>query len=239
MKSLIMELANDLVHGCTISECHAPITEDEKRWETKYVKNEPYVSSSWKSLFTPHYKMMPGATRLMEIKSLICKMESANREKEKCMLGYKLAIKVFDTDTFNPLAELSWNKLCNEPQEYFLLKEYLPAYYYPIDEKYSPRHNERIFKLKVDCFKGMNPIIGVRKDGCWPVINTLKAGLEYYEDKLTDDIYGMWQFYRITPETADEGGFAVFTNELEKEFSVEIAHFTEDGILHRIYHLFY
>lgn len=238
LKKLILELANDLVHGCTISEYHEPETEDEKRWKTKYVDNEPFVSTSWINSFTSIYNIMPEAIRVKEIKSLIHKMKSTENEEEKCLLGYQLAIKVFDTDTFNPWEVLPYRRFCVEPQECFLLKEYLPAYYHFIDEKYSPRHSERIFKLRVDCFKGKNPIIGVRNDGYWPVRNTPRAGLNYYEDQQTDK-YRMWQFFRITPETTDEEGFAVFTNNLEKEFSVEIAHLTEDGTIHRIYHLFY
>jgi len=37
----------------------------------------------------------------------------------------------------------------------------------------------------------------------------------------------------------DEDGFAVFSNRLEKEFAVEIAHLDDDGKIHRIYHLIY
>lgn len=42
MKELILEFADDIVHGCTISEYHGPATEEEKNWETKYVYNKPY-----------------------------------------------------------------------------------------------------------------------------------------------------------------------------------------------------
>ena len=45
-------------------------------------------------------------------------------------------------------------------------------------------------------------------------------------------------FYMIDPSTADVC-YAVFTNQLEKEFAVEIAHLWNDGTLHRIYHLIY
>ena len=171
------------------------------------------------------------------LSSLINKIKSTEDRVEKCLLGHKLAIKVFDTSTFKPFEVLPYRPLCNEPQDCFLIKDFLPAYYYGYeDSKYSPRHNKRIFKLRADCFRGTNPVIGVRNDGSWLVRNTPEAGLDYYEDKQTDK-YGIWQFFRINTGTIDEEGFAVFTNDLEKEFSVEIAHLTEDGTLHRIYHL--
>lgn len=242
LRDLIIDLSDDIVKGCTISEYHAPQTPDEEQWEKRYVKIEPVSRQRFKSVLSflnTEYHIMPEAIRSMEIKSLIHKIESTEDRVEKCLLGHKLAIKVFDTSTFKPFEVLPYRPLCNEPQDCFLIKEFLPAYYYGYeDSKYSPRHNKRIFKLRADCFRGTNPVIGVRNDGSWLVRNTPEAGLDYYEDKQTDK-YGIWQFFRINTGTIDEEGFAVFTNDLEKEFSVEIAHLTEDGTLHRIYHLHY
>ena len=242
LRELIIDLADDIVKGCTIGEYHAAQTPDEKQWEKRYVKIEPVSRQRFKSVLSflnTEYHIMPEAIRSMEIKSLIHKIKSTEDRVEKCLLGHKLAIRVFDTSTFKPFEVLPYRPLCNEPQDCFLIKEFLPAYYYGYeDSKYSPRHNKRIFKLRADCFRGTNPVIGVRNDGSWLVRNTPEAGLDYYEDKQTDK-YGIWQFFRINTGTIDEEGFAVFTNDLEKEFSVEIAHLTEDGTLHRIYHLHY
>ena len=242
LRDLIIDLSDDIVKGCTISEYHAPQTPDEEQWEKRYVKIEPVSRQRFKSVLSflnTEYHIMPEAIRSMEIKSLIHKIKSTEDRVEKCLLGHKLAIRVFDTSTFKPFEVLPYRPLCKEPQDCFLIKEFLPAYYYGYeDSKYSPRHNKRIFKLRADCFRGTNPVIGVRNDGSWLVRNTPEAGLDYYEDKQTDK-YGIWQFFRINTGTIDEEGFAVFTNDLEKEFSVEIAHLTEDGTLHRIYHLHY
>lgn len=242
LRELIIDLADDIVKGCTIGEYHAAQTPDEKQWEKRYVKIEPVSRQRFKSVLSflnTEYHIMPEAIRSMEIKSLIHKIKLTEDRVEKCLLGHKLAIKVFDTSTFKPFEVLPYRPLCNEPQDCFLIKDFLPAYYYGYeDSKYSPRHNKRIFKLRADCFRGTNPVIGVRNDGSWLVRNTPEAGLDYYEDKQTDK-YGIWQFFRINTGTIDEEGFAVFTNDLEKEFSVEIAHLTEDGTLHRIYHLHY
>ena len=51
--------------------------------------------------------------------------------------------------------------------------------------------------------------------------------------------YPDWLFLKINFSTADAVGFAVFTNELEKEFLVEVAHLGDDGKLHRVYILNY
>lgn len=66
--------------------------------------------------------------------------------------------------------------------------------------------------------------------------NELCAGLMVYYDKPLMDKYPGWDFYMIDPSTADVC-YAVFTNQLEKEFALEIAHLWNDGTLHRIYHL--
>ena len=38
LKNLILDIADDIVRGCTISEYHAPETPDELQWEKRYVK---------------------------------------------------------------------------------------------------------------------------------------------------------------------------------------------------------
>lgn len=41
LKDLIIDLADDLLTGCTISEYHSPSTSEEELWEKRYVKIEP------------------------------------------------------------------------------------------------------------------------------------------------------------------------------------------------------
>lgn len=43
LKDLIIDLADDLLTGCTISEYHNPSTSEEERWEKRYVKIEPTI----------------------------------------------------------------------------------------------------------------------------------------------------------------------------------------------------
>ncbi|MBR1716640.1 MAG: ADP-ribosylglycohydrolase family protein [Paludibacteraceae bacterium] len=43
LKDLIIDLADDLLAGCTISEYHSPSTPEEERWEKRYVKIEPTI----------------------------------------------------------------------------------------------------------------------------------------------------------------------------------------------------
>lgn len=43
LKDLITDIADDLLSGCTISEYHSPSTEEEMRWERRYVKIEPAI----------------------------------------------------------------------------------------------------------------------------------------------------------------------------------------------------
>ena len=79
---------------------------------------------------------------------------------------------------------------------------------------------------------------GYRMDDVGPVKNELQAGLRPYSDPNLSQRYPGWEFYLIDRASAD-GQYAVFTNTLEKEFAVEIAHLWPDGTLHRIYHLYY
>lgn len=43
LKDLIIDIADDLLAGCTISEYHSPATPEEERWERRYVKIEPAI----------------------------------------------------------------------------------------------------------------------------------------------------------------------------------------------------
>lgn len=46
LKNLIIDIADDLLAGCTISEYHSPVTLEEERWERRYVKIEPAIRLS-------------------------------------------------------------------------------------------------------------------------------------------------------------------------------------------------
>ena len=194
--------------------------------------------NKWKRNQPTAMDAMPAALIQQRISQLVKEFDTAD-EAARYAKGYEMAMSVYDTDTFRPLEELPYHRMCDEPEVFSMLKEYLPAYYYGCsDEKYSPRNNYRVFKVNLLCFEGKNPVIAVRDDCNCQEMYQLQAGLLKCDDKSAADKYPGWEFYMIDPSTAD-GHYAVFTNELEKEFAVEIAHLVEDGSLHRIYHLFY
>ena len=240
LRELIIDMADDIVKGCTINEYHSPSTPDEERWENRYVKIEPANRQRFKGIFSfinKEYTIMPDARRALEIKRVGHVIASAS-EREKPRLAYQLALKVFDTDTFTPARPMPYHQLCNEPQNYYGIRDFTPAYYYGFeDPKYSPCSSNRVFKMNLLCFEGLNPVIAVRNDTL-DQRNELCAGLLNYYEKSICDKYPGWEFYLLDPFTAD-GNYAVFTNQLENEFAVEIAHLWEDGTLHRIYHLCY
>ena len=240
MKDLIIDIADDLLDGCSISENHSPSTAEEKIWEKRYVMivpaRKPPIKGSY-AIMDMEYPMMPQAKRMMYIKQLGEFLPLAP-EPKKYKIAYELALLIFDTDTFDPFHPLPYHHLCHEPRNYFNLKDYAPAYYYGYsDPKYSPFDSNRVFKLNQMCFPDNYPIIAFRTDD-GPVKNELRAGLRPYHDQKLSDKYPGWEFYLIDRASAD-GQYAVITNQLEKEFAVEIAHLWEDGTLHRIYHLMY
>lgn len=241
LKDLIIDMADDLLDGCSISEYHSPSTPVEKIWERRYVMIEPACKPPIKgsyAIMDTEYPMMPQAKRMMRIKQLGEYLPLAHGP-EQYKIAYKLALYIFDTNTFDPFHPLPYRHLCHEPRNYFNLKEYAPAYYYGYsDSKYSPFDSKRVFKLNHMCFPDNYPIIGYRMDGVGPVKNELQAGLRPYSDPNLSQKYPGWVFYLIDRASAD-GQYAVFTNTLEKEFAVEIAHLWPDGTLHRIYHLYY
>ncbi len=230
LKELILEIADDIVQGCTINEDHSPDTEDERRWKTKYVKNDPYPRCP--------YRIVPTALRLMEARLLMGEMDNESDPDTQCRIGYDLALKIYDTASFDPYRPLRYRRQCDEPEYLHLRKELMPAFYWHDDPKYPPSQWMRSFRLNIGCFSGKSPIVAVRDDCNCQRMNILRAGLEEYNDSYTENVFRGWAFYRIDPSTADDG-YAIFTNGLEKEFAVEIAHLWEDGTFHRIYHLFY
>lgn len=73
LKNLIIDIADDLLAGCSISEYHSPSTPDEKRWEKRYVKIEPAIRMSFDgalAVINEEYTLMPKAKRMLEVKQL-------------------------------------------------------------------------------------------------------------------------------------------------------------------------
>lgn len=237
LKDLILEIADDIVRGSST---------DDKEWETKYIDRMPYLEEP-KSLFgyifkrNRKYNIEPRALRAYEARKLIWQISSYNSDRDNGKIWYQLALKVYDTEDFDPIKPLEYHQMKDDPYNLFLLSDQKSqaAWYYGYeDPQYSPKNNNRVFKLNLYCFENNSPIIAVRKDGDGHIKNELHAGLMAYYDKPLMNKYPGWDFYMIDPSTADVC-YAVFTNQLEKEFAVEIAHLWNDGTLHRIYHLIY
>lgn len=237
LKDLILEIADDIVQG---------FTPEDKEWKTKYIDKMPYLEEP-KSLFSHiikrnrKYNIEPRALRAYEASKLIWQISSYNSDRDNGKIWYQLALKVYDTEDFDPIKPLEYHQMKDNPYDLFLSsdRKSQAAWYYGYDDpQYSPENNNRVFKLNLYCFENSSSIIAVRKDGYGHIENQLCAGLMAYYDKPLMDKYPGWDFYMINPSTADVC-YAVFTNQLEKEFALEIAHLWNDGTLHRIYHLIY
>lgn len=244
LKNLLLSIADDIAKGCTIDVYKSSFSEEDKQWERRYIFGEDYITP-FESIFMGRkpYKML-----IKNSENILPQIfENAQTLQQKCALAYDWALGIFDTEKFRPNEQLKSLNYNEEPHLYELCKNLLPAYYWGFtDAVYSLRNNKRVFKLNVNCFEGKNPIVAVRDDcGCQKIaLNEifayqLNAGLEPFTDAALQKKYPDWLFLKINFSTADADGFAVFTNELEKEFLVEVAHLGDDGKLHRIYILDY
>lgn len=240
LRELIIDLADDIVKGCTIDEYHAPKTPDEQQWEKRYVKIEPVSPKYFNGVcpfMNPEYHIMPQAQKVLEIKELFNQMQLDNAEPE--IYAYKIALKVFDTDDFDPFHPLEYNQACHEPEDYFINRNKMPVYCYGFigDEPLVFSQGViRTFRINAQCFGWQNPVIAIRKDGSLPISIQLHGGLAPFYEKTINDKYPGWVFLTVDWM---KWPYVFITHDLEKEFAVEIAHLWEDGTLHRIYHLYY
>ena len=240
LSNLILDIADDIVRGCTISEYHAPETPDELQWEKRYVKIEPVSPRHFKGMFSflnSEYHIMPQAQRVLEIKELFSQMQLDKTGPE--WYAYKIALKVYDTVDFNPYHPLEYNETCHEPTDYFRSRSLMPAYSYGFSDDKPLEFSQSAFRtirINTQCFGWQNPVIAIRKDGSLPISIQLHGGLMPFNDKKINDKYPGWVFLTVDWMKCH---YAYITHSLEKEFAIEIAHLLEDGTLHRIYHFCY
>lgn len=240
LRELIIDLADDIVKGCTIGEYHAAQTPDEKQWEKRYVMIETVSPNRFKGGFSfmhTEYHIMPQAQKVLEIKELFKQMELDKTEPER--FAYKIALKVYDTDDFNPYQPLEYNQTCHEPTDYFRNRSIMPAYNYGFNDDEPIEFSQgafRTFRINTQCFGWQSPVIAIRKDGSLPISIQLHGGLKPFCEKNINDKYPGWIFLTVDWMKCH---YAYITHNLEKEFAVEIAHLWDDGTLHRIYHQFY
>lgn len=240
LRNLILDIADDIVRGCTISEYHAPETPDELQWEKRYVKIELVSPRHFKGMFSflnSEYHIMPQAQRVLEIKELFSQMQLDKTGPE--WYAYKIALKVYDTVDFNPYHPLEYNETCHEPTDYFRSRSLMPAYSYGFSDDKPLEFSQSAFRtirINTQCFGWQNPVIAIRKDGSLPISIQLHGGLMPFNDKKINDKYPGWVFLTVDWMKYH---YAYITHSLEKEFAVEIAHLWDDGTLHRIYHFCY
>ena len=240
LRNLLLDIADDIVRGCTISEYHAPETPDELQWEKRYVKIEPVSPKHFKGMFSflnSEYHIMPQAQKVLEIKELFSQMQLDKTEPER--YAYKIALKVYDTVDFDPYHPLEYNETCHEPKDYFLSRSLMPAYSYGFSDDKPLEFSQGVFRtirINTKCFGWQNPVIAIRKDGSLPISIQLLGGLKPFYEKTLNDKYPGWIFLSVDWMKYH---YAYLTHNLEKEFAIEIAHLWEDGTLHRIYHLYY
>ena len=169
LRELIIDLADDIVKGCTISEYHAAQTPDEKQWEKRYVMIETVSPNRFKGGFSfmhTEYYIMPQAQTVLEIKDLFKQMELDKTEPDG--FAYKIALKVYDTDDFNPYQPLEHNQTCHEPTDYFRNRSIMPAYNYGFNDDEPIEFSQgafRTFRINTQCFGWQGPVIAIRRDG--------------------------------------------------------------------------
>ena len=240
LRELIIDLADDIVKGCTIDAYHIPQTPDEIQWKKRYVMIEPVSPKHFKGMFSflnSEFHIMPQAQKVLEVKELFNQMQLDNTEPER--YAYKIALKVYDTDDFDPYHLLEYKQACHEPHDYFRNRSIMPAYSYGFNDDEPVEFSQgaiRTFRINTQCFEWQHPVIAIRKDGSLPIRIHLHGGLKSYYDKTINEKYPDWIFLTVDWM---KWHYAFITHSLEKEFAIEIAHLWEDGTLHRIYHLYF
>lgn len=71
LEDLIVDIADDIVKGCTINEYHSPSTPEEERWEKRYVFMEPVKPQRFNGAFSflnREYNIMPKAQQALAAK---------------------------------------------------------------------------------------------------------------------------------------------------------------------------
>ena len=113
------------------------------------------------------YNLVPRALRANEARKIFYQISSHKSAEENCKLWYQLALKVYDTEDFNPFEVLPSCRMKDEPSDLLnpsTTKSQAACYYGYVDPKYSPENSKRVFKLNINCFDEVSPIIAVRGD---------------------------------------------------------------------------
>lgn len=129
LKTLILEIADDMIKGCPLDGYHSPLSEDEKQWQKRYVCAEDYITP-FEFIFQqrlPHIEL-PEAKRMKKAYRLFEMLDGKQESCERCNIAYEISLVVFDREDFSAIAKLKYEGVDNgEPDYYSLCKSFLPA----------------------------------------------------------------------------------------------------------------
>lgn len=233
LKNVILAIANDMIHGCNISEYHPAETMDEKQWERRYVFANPIVTPAY-GIFSfsiqPRFNVMEEAVRAIEAKEIENQFSNANTLDEKAGNCMNYSLKLYDNEQFDPNGELVYTI---GTLHHHCTKEFNPVY--PADDFWT---NRRLL-FRIACYKEAEPIIAIRYDKRWNDFDLAKplGGIMRLHNPALESLYseGGWQFYLIDKSSVSPEGYATLEILLEKEFMFDVAHLGTDGKLHRIF----
>lgn len=233
LKNVILALADDMIHGCNISECHCAETMDEKKWERRYVFANPIVTPTC-GLFSfatqPRFNIMEDAVRAIEAQLIEKQFYDAKTLSEKAANCMDYSLKLYNNEQFDPNGDLVYSI---GTLHQHCTKEFNPVY--PSDDFWTNRQ----LLFRVACYKEAEPIVAIRYDNRWNDFDLAKPveGIMRLYNPALESLYpeGGWQFYLINKRTVSPEGYAILEIQLEKDFLLDVAHLGFDGKLHRIF----
>lgn len=232
MKNVIIAIANDMIHGCSISEYHPAGIVNEEKWERRYVFANPVVTLAdgiLTYMIEPHFNIMEEAVRAVEAKKRKKQFSNARTLPENAKNCMSYTLKLYDNEQFDPNGELVYTE---GTRHHHRAKEFNPVY---ICVNASHTNFQLLFRIA--CYKETEPIIAIRYDGTWNDFAKPVEGIVRLHNPVLESLYpkGGWQFYLIDRKSVSPEGYATLDILLEKEFILEVAHLGADGKLHRIY----
>ncbi len=233
MKDVILAIANDMIDGCNIGEYHSAETEDEKKWERRYIYANPVVTladGARTYMTEPHFNVMEEAVRALEVEKIGKQFYNARTLSEKAENCMRYSLKLYDNEQFDPNGKLVYTE--------GTLHLDTTKDFNPVQFQYCC-HVTLQLRFRIVCYKEAEPIIAIRYDGRWNDFDLAKPveGIVRLHNPVLESLYpeGGWQFYLIDRRSVLPEGYATLDVLLEKEFILDVAHLGADGKLHRIY----
>lgn len=232
MKDVILAIANDMIDGCNIGEYHSAETEDEKKWERRYIYANPVVTladGARTYMTEPHFNVMEEAVRALEVEKIGKQFYNARTLSEKAENCMRYSLKLYDNEQFDPNGKLVYTE--------GTLHLDTTKDFNPVQFQYCC-HVTLQLRFRIACYKEAEPIIAIRYDGRRNDFDLAKPveGIVRLHNPVLESLYpeGGWQFYLINKSSVSPEGYAILDVLLEKEFILDVAHLGADGKLHRI-----